>query len=79
MDGTMAESSAEFSIGDASATSTGAAKFWAETSAGMAKVRTSISAIRSARMEMIFFMIVSLSFFEHDVLEVDNCYVNVLN
>lgn len=37
------------------------------------------SAISSARMEMIFFMIVSLSFFEHDVLEVDNCYVNVLN
>lgn len=51
----------------------------AETNTGIAKVRTSISAIRSARMELIFFMIVSLSFFEHDVLEVDNCYVNVLN
>lgn len=30
-------------------------------------------------MELIFFMVVSLSFFEHDVLEVDNCYVSVLN
>lgn len=75
----IVEISAGTTIGAASATSTVAARFLAETNTGIAKVRTSISAISSARMEMIFFMIVSLSFFEHDVLEVDNCYVNVLN